>query len=195
MTGYNFTDQVRYSLQAAREEAVRLGHEYLGTEHILLGILRCRGSVALDLLASLGLQPDLIRRDLLETLLPGSATVGSGPDLPYTSRAKRVLELAMTEAHQLEHSYVGTEHLLLGLVVEEQGLAARVLTAHNATANRLRAETIRRHAAGQRDGDNAPARIESVTVIIEHSNGHLDAAKFGSTGAAIAFLAETKGAR
>ncbi len=124
MDGYSFTDQVRHALQAAREEAAGLGHYYVGTEHIFLGLLRSRSSLAAAVLTNLGFSSQAIREDVLATLLPGSSQRKGGVDLPYTGRAKKVLELAMAEAHQLKHTYVGTEHLLLGLALEAGGIAA-----------------------------------------------------------------------
>src|SRR5215210_1980595 len=117
MNGYNFTDRVRKVLQMAREEAARLHHEYVGTEDI--------------------------QQKIEETVKKGKAAAAAGPDLPYTSRAKKVLELAMTEARELNHSYVGTEHLLLGLLREEKGIAAQVLTDAGVNLEQSRAETLR----------------------------------------------------
>src|SRR5881296_3027218 len=111
MNGYNFTDRVRKVLQMAREEAARLHHEYVGTEHILLGLIREGEGVAAAVLTNLNVEIE-------ETVKKGKAAAAAGPDLPYTSRAKKVLELAMSEARELNHSYVGTEHLLLGLLRE-----------------------------------------------------------------------------
>ena len=128
MNGYNFTDRVRKVLQMAREEAARLHHEYVGTEHILLGLIREGEGVAAAVLTNLNVDLEDIQQKIEETVKKGKAAAAAGPDLPYTSRAKKVLELAMTEARELNHSYVGTEHLLLGLLREEKGIAAQVLT-------------------------------------------------------------------
>src|ERR1051326_2751156 len=128
MNGYNFTDRVRKVLQMAREEAARLHHEYVGTEHILLGLIREGEGVAAAVLTNLNVDLEEIQQKIEETVKKGKAPAAAGPDLPYTSRAKKVLELAMSEARELNHSYVGTEHLLLGLLREEKGIAAQVLT-------------------------------------------------------------------
>jgi len=113
----------------AREEAARLHHEYVGTEHILLGLIREGEGVAAAVLTNLNVDLDEIQQKIEETVKKGKAPASAGPpDLPYTSRAKKVLELAMSEARELNHSYVGTEHLLLGLLREEKGIAAQVLT-------------------------------------------------------------------
>src|SRR5918997_1019438 len=143
MNGYNFTDRVRKVLQIAREEAARLHHEYVGTEHILLGLIREGEGVAAAVLTNLNVDLEDIQQKIEETVKKGKAAAAAGPDLPYTSRAKKVLELAMTEARELNHSYVGTEHLLLGLLREEKGIAAQVLTDAGVNLEQSRAETLR----------------------------------------------------
>ncbi len=143
MNGYNFTDRVRKVLQMAREEASRLHHEYVGTEHILLGLIREGEGVAAAVLTNLHVDLDDIQQKIEETVKKGKAPAPEGPDLPYTSRAKKVLELAMSEARELNHSYVGTEHLLLGLLREEKGIAAQVLADSGISLEQARAETLR----------------------------------------------------
>src|SRR5919199_3673786 len=143
MNGYNFTDRVRKVLQMAREEAARLHHEYVGTEHILLGLIREGEGVAAAVLTNLNVDLEDIQQKIEETVKKGKAAAAAGPDLPYTSHAKKVLELAMTEARELNHSYVGTEHLLLGLLREEKGIAAQVLTDAGVNLEQSRAETLR----------------------------------------------------
>src|SRR2546430_2419612 len=143
MNGDNFTDRVRKVLQMAREEAARLHHEYVGTEHILLGLIREGEGVAAAVLTNLNVDLEEIQQKIEETVKKGKAAAAAGPDLPYTSRAKKVLELAMSEARELNHSYVGTEHLLLGLLREEKGIAAQGLTDAGVNLEQARAETLR----------------------------------------------------
>ena len=143
MNGYNFTERVRKVLQMAREEAQRLHHEYVGTEHILLGLIREGEGVAAAVLQNLSVDLDDIQQKIEETVKKGKSAQATAPDLPYTSRAKKVLELAMSEARELSHSYVGTEHLLLGLLREEKGIAAQVLTDAGVNLDAARAETLR----------------------------------------------------
>ncbi|MES3033140.1 MAG: ATP-dependent Clp protease ATP-binding subunit [Gemmatimonadota bacterium] len=143
MNGYNFTERVRKVLAMAREEAARLHHEYVGTEHILLGLIREGEGVAAAVLQSLNVDLDEIQQKIEDTVKKGKAAQATGPDLPYTSRAKKVLELAMSEARELNHSYVGTEHLLLGLLREEKGIAAQVLTDSGVNLDAARTETLR----------------------------------------------------
>jgi ATP-dependent Clp protease ATP-binding subunit ClpC len=164
MNGYNFTERVRKVLAMAREEAARLHHEYVGTEHILLGLIREGEGVAATVLQNLSVELDDIQQKIEETVKKGKAGQTTGPDLPYTSRAKKVLELAMSEARELNHSYVGTEHLLLGLLREEKGIAAQVLTDAGVNLDAARAETLRilgtempqGGAQGQQGGGAAP---------------------------------------
>jgi len=143
MNGYNFTERVRKVLAMAREEAARLHHEYVGTEHILLGLIREGEGVAAAVLQNLNVDLDEIQQKIEEMVKKGKAAQATGPDLPYTSRAKKVLELAMGEARELNHSYVGTEHLLLGLLREEKGIAAQVLADAGVNLDTARAETLR----------------------------------------------------
>ncbi len=174
MNGYNFTDRVRKVLQMAREEAARLHHEYVGTEHILLGLIREGEGVAAAVLTNLNVDLDEIQQKIEETVKKGKAPAPAGPDLPYTSRAKKVLELAMTEARELNHSYVGTEHLLLGLLREEKGIAAQVLADAGVSLEQARAETLRLlgsdlPAGGKGAGASAPrSEKKSKTPALDH---------------------------
>jgi ATP-dependent Clp protease ATP-binding subunit ClpC len=139
---YNFTDRVRKVLAMAREEAIRLQHDYVGTEHILLGLIREGEGVAAAVLTNLAVDLDQVHERVEESVRKGKATIALG-ELPYTSRAKKVLEFAMAEAREFNHSYVGTEHLLLGLLREEKGIAAQVLNSLGVTLEEARAETLK----------------------------------------------------
>ena len=139
---YNFTDRVRKVLAMAREEAIRLQHDYVGTEHILLGLIREGEGVAAAVLQNLSVDLEQIHERVEESVRKGKATIALG-ELPYTSRAKKVLEFAMAEAREFNHSYVGTEHLLLGLLREEKGIAAQVLNSLGVTLDEARGETLK----------------------------------------------------
>ncbi|MFQ5889890.1 MAG: ATP-dependent Clp protease ATP-binding subunit [Gemmatimonadota bacterium] len=139
---YNFTDRVRKVLAMAREEAIRLQHDYVGTEHILLGLIREGDGVAAEVLKNLSADLDDLLRMVEDNVRRGKSTTPIG-ELPYTTRAKKVLEYAMAEARELNHSYVGTEHLLLGLLREEKGLAAKVLGELGIGLDEARAETLK----------------------------------------------------
>ena len=120
-----FTDQARRVVVVAQEESRKLGHDYIGTEHILLGILGAGESVAVQALASLGVSLEAAREQVEEIVGRGSHQVSG--HIPFTPRAKKVLELSLREAIQLGHNYIGTEHILLGLIREGEGVAAQVL--------------------------------------------------------------------
>ena len=138
---YNFTDRVRKVLSLAKEEAVRLLHDYVGTEHILLGLIHEGGGVASAVLERLGADSDEIHQSLQEYIKKGD-TAPSADDLPYTSRSKKVLDLAMGQAAEMNHSYVGTEHLLMGLVLEDKGIAGQVLQRSGLRADQTKKEIL-----------------------------------------------------
>jgi ATP-dependent Clp protease ATP-binding subunit ClpC len=139
---YNFTDRVRKVLAMAREETIRLEHDYIGTEHILLGLIREGEGVAAAVLTNLSVDLEQVQERVEESVRRGKATIALG-ELPYTSRAKKVLEFAMAEARDFGHSYVGTEHLLLGLLREEKGIAAEVLGQLGVSLEDARRETAK----------------------------------------------------
>jgi ATP-dependent Clp protease ATP-binding subunit ClpC len=135
-----FTDRARRVLVLAQEEACNLNHNFVGTEHILLGLIHEGEGVAAKALESLGISLEAVREKVEETIGPaGSANTGSPP---LTPRAKKVLELSLREALQLGHNYIGTEHMLLGLVREGEGVAAQVLVSLGADLSRVRQQVI-----------------------------------------------------
>ena len=115
-----FTERARKVILLAKEEAKRFNHDYIGTEHILLGLIREGEGVAAAVLQKLGLSPEKIRLEVEKLVQSGPSTMVSG-DIPFTPKAKKVIELAMEEARSLGHNYIGTEHLLLGLIREGEG--------------------------------------------------------------------------
>src|SRR5690348_1786826 len=151
MNGYNFTERVRRVLANSRTAATNLHHQYVGTEHILIGIAEESEGVSAAVIEHLGVDRDAILARVKEVVTPGTDTpVGprgqmftphSLSELPYTSRAKKVLELSMAEARMLHHSYVGTEHLLLGLIAEDKGIGAQVLKDAGVTLEKAREQT------------------------------------------------------
>jgi DNA-binding transcriptional regulator YhcF (GntR family) len=142
---YDFTDRVRKVLAMAREEAIRLEHDYVGTEHILLGLLREGEGVAALVLAHLSVDSKEVKAGVEGVVERGKRKrpVLALGDLPYSSGAKRVLEGAMAAARELDHAHVGTEHILLGLLWERTGIAAQVLNARGLTYEKAREETRR----------------------------------------------------
>ncbi len=135
-----FTDKARRVVVLAQEEAKLLNHNYIGTEHILLGLIHEGEGVAAKALEALGINLEQVREQVQEIIGQG-AQAPSG-HIPFTPRAKKVLELSLREALQLGHSYIGTEHLLLGLIREGEGVAAQVLTKLGADTNKVRQQVI-----------------------------------------------------
>ena len=135
-----FTDRARRVVVLAQEEARMLNHNYIGTEHILLGLIHEGEGVAAKSLESLGISLEGVRSQVEEIIGQGQQAP-SGP-IPFTPRAKRVLELCQEAAKELRHNYIGTEHLLLGLIREEQGLAASVLKELGLVLEEVRAEVL-----------------------------------------------------
>src|SRR5690349_5814969 len=135
-----FTDRARRVVVLAQEEARLLNHNYIGTEHILLGLIHEGEGVAAKALESLGISLEAVRSQVEEIIGQG----GSSPSghIPFTPRAKKVLELSLREALQLGHNYIGTEHILLGLIREGEGVAAQVLVKLGADLSRVRQQVI-----------------------------------------------------
>ena len=123
-----FTDRARRVVVLAQDEARRLDHDYIGTEHLLLGLLHEGQGVAAQALDGLGVDLAEVRRRVEEII--GRGQHAPSGHIPFTPRAKKVLELSLREALDLGHDYIGTEHILLGIVREGQGVAAQVLAAH-----------------------------------------------------------------
>jgi ATP-dependent Clp protease ATP-binding subunit ClpC len=137
-----FTPQARQVVVLAQDDARILDHNYKGSEHILLGLLREEEGIGGRVLESLGIAADPVRAQVLEICPPGQVIASSG-QLPFTPRSKKVLELTTSEALSLGHNYIGTEHIQLGLVRENGGVAARVLLDLGADAEKIRNEVIR----------------------------------------------------
>jgi len=135
-----FTDRARRVVVLAQEEARMLHHNYIGTEHILLGLIHEGEGVAAKALESLGISLDAVRQQVEEII--GQGQQAPSGHIPFTPRAKKVLELTRREAEQLGHNYIGTEHILLGLIREGNGVAAQVLVMLGADLNRVRLTVI-----------------------------------------------------
>ncbi|MBU2257682.1 MAG: AAA family ATPase, partial [Candidatus Omnitrophica bacterium] len=132
-----FTERARKVIILAKEEARRFNHDYIGTEHILLGLIREGEGVAATVLEKLGISLENIRLEVEKLVQPGPTTQIIG-DIPFTPRAKKALELAAEEARALGHNYIGTEHLLLGLIREEEGVASQVMLNLGVDLNTVR---------------------------------------------------------
>lgn len=198
MKGYNFTDRLKKALAMARAETARMQHEYVGTEHLLLGLIREGEGDGMAVLKALHIDPREVRRRLEAVLEKRRAS--TRPDLPYTSRARKVLDLAMNEARTLGHSYLGTHHLLAGLVREEKGIAAQVLRGLGAELDAVRRETselLSASSEGEKEGRSAETprglaspRIGQIsfTVQVEDERGVLVSARFDHAATAIKYI-------
>src|SRR3977135_2956582 len=142
-----FTDRARRVVGLAQEEASMLNHKYIATEHILLGLIHEGEGVAAKALESLGISLEGVRQQVEEII--GQGQQAPSGHIPFTPRAKKVLELSLREALQLGHNYIGTEHILLGLIREGEGVAAQVLVKLGADLNRVRQQVMQLVSGGQ----------------------------------------------
>jgi hypothetical protein len=138
-----FSERVRHVLGNSADTARSRGHDYIGTEHVLLALLAEGEGVACALLDCLAVDRTALATQIEGAIKAGSSAPSANADLPYTSRTKRVLELSVAAAHELHHKYVGTEHLLLGLLREGKGIGAQILHRAGVTGDGVRAEIIR----------------------------------------------------
>ena len=160
-----FTDRAKKVMNLARQEAQRFNHEYLGTEHILLGLVQEGSGVAANVLRNMGIDLNKIRVEVEKIVKTGPSHTPMG-QLPFTPRAKKVLELSMEEAQNLGHNYIGTEHLLLGLIKENEGIAAQVLMNLSIKLEDVREEVLDFLGADTSDEEDEEAAVG------EESPGH-----------------------
>ncbi len=154
-----FTDRARRVLVLAQEEARLLHHGFIGTEHILLGLIHEGEGVAAQALEELGISLEDVRRRVEEMIGAGATSETGAP--PFTPRAKKVLELSLREALQLGHTYIGTEHILLGLVREGEGVAAQVLIGSGVELATVRQQVVRLLSGNQAPGHESHSRSEA----------------------------------
>lgn len=161
-----FTKKARRVLQLAQEEAQRLNHNYIGTEHLLVGLVREENGVASKVLTELGVDPNQVLRSVEKTVGRGDRPPFGKPTL--APRTKRVIELAVDEARLMGHHYISTEHLLLGLVREGEGIAVNVLRGLGVSLERVRTQTARSILQAPKETDEAGAKKESDTPLVDH---------------------------
>jgi hypothetical protein len=170
-----FTDRARRVVVLAQEEARLLNHNHIGTEHILLGLVHEGEGVAYLALTELGISLEAVRAQVEAEI--GQGSEAPGRHIPFTPRAKKVLELSLREALQLGHNYIGTEHILLGLIREGEGVAARVLVGLGAGLDRVRGQVVQvlasASAAQAEQVAAGPSRIrqEAVTAMVAGGPG------------------------
>jgi len=179
-----FTDRARRVVVLAQEEARMLNHNYIGTEHILLGLIHEGEGVAAKALESLGISLDAVRQQVQEII--GQGQQAPSGHIPFTPRAKKVLELSLREALQLGHNYIGTEHILLGLIREGEGVAAQVLVKLGADLNRVRQQVIQllsgyqgKEPAGAGVGPSAEGTPAGSLVLDQFGRNLTQAAREG----------------
>ena len=161
-----FTERAKHVVSAAREEATRLNSEYVRTEHILLGLCREPEGIAARALENLGVDIEALALEIEQQCQRGTANV-QGEEIAFTPRAKKVLELAVDEARRFNHSYIGTEHILLGLIKEGEGIAAKVLQDMKIDLGRVQAEVIRLLGDQSRTGQQAASGKKSQTPALD----------------------------
>ena len=165
-----FTDRARKVMQLANQEAQRFNHEYIGTEHILLGLVKEGSGVAANVLKNLDVDLRKIRLEVEKLVQSGPEMVTIGK-LPQTPRAKKVIEYSMEEARNLNHNYVGTEHILLGLLREQEGVAAQVLMNLGLKLDDVREEVLNLLGHGMESGDGERGRSDSGSAAGSSSGG------------------------
>src|SRR5205809_3114408 len=170
-----FTDRARRVVVLAQEEARMLNHNYIGTEHILLGLIHEGEGVAAKALESLGISLEAVRSLVVEIIGQGQAAPTG--HIPFTPRAKKVLELSLREALQLGHNYIGTEHILLGLIREGEGVAAQVLQKLGADLNRVRQTVIQLllgyTGKGEQAGGGSSESAPSTSLVLDQFGRNL----------------------
>ncbi len=162
-----FTQRAQKVLQLAQEEAIRMKHESIGTEHILLGLVREGGGIAAKALEAIDVSPETIEEGV--TKLVGTGTKDVGPIVHYTPRAKKVIELSVDESRRLTHTYIGTEHILLALIREGEGVAARVLSNSGVSLNKARQQVLL--LLGTTEGQTGNATNGSATAATPTLDG------------------------
>ena len=169
-----FTDRVKKVMQLAREESVRLGSDYVGTEHLLLGLIREGDGVAINVIRSLNVDLEELAKEVERSVTTSGGMMTIGQMIPFTPRAKKVLEVAAQEARAMGHRYIGTEHLLLALVKDDDSVAANVLTALNIEYDRVKEEVEKVLNPGSSEGSEEQGtpgpegKKKSKTPFLDH---------------------------
>lgn len=175
-----FTERARQIVVLAQEEARELKHGYVGTEHLLLGLLREQEGMAARVLASLDVTVEEVRAQVVRIVGVGDADAPTG-QLPFTPRTRKVLDLALREALSLGHNYIGTEHVLLGIVRENGGVAIRILNDADADANKIRDEIMRMLVGpGREQPTQQQPKPDRIIVRIAEGDGPPDGYRVGT---------------
>ena len=161
-----FTDRVKKVMQIAREESIRLGNDYVGTEHLLLGLIKEGDGVAVAVLRSMGVEMDELSTSIEKAITSAGGMMTIGQLLPFTPRAKKVLEIAANEARSMSHKYIGTEHLLLALMKDTESAAANALVSAGLEYEKVKEEISKVLSGGESDGGSA--KEKSKTPFLDH---------------------------
>jgi ATP-dependent Clp protease ATP-binding subunit ClpC len=167
-----FTDRVKKVMQIAREESIRLGNDYVGTEHLLLGLIKEGDGVAVAVMRSMGIDLDELSTNIEKTITSSGGMMTIGQMLPFTPRAKKVLEIAANEARSMSHKYIGTEHLLLALMKDTESAAANALASAGLEYDKVKEEINRVLRGGESPG---AAKEKSKTPFLDHFGRDLTA--------------------
>ena len=170
-----FTDRVKKVMQIAREESVRLGNDYVGTEHLLLGLIKEGDGVAVAVMRGMGIDLEDLTANIERTITSVGGMMMVGQMLPFTPRAKKVLEIAANEARSMSHKYIGTEHLLLALMKDTESAAANALAAAGLEYDRVKEEIGHVLKGGEVSGAPATAKEKSKTPMLDHFGRDLTA--------------------
>ncbi len=192
MEGYTFTEGVRHTLARALHEAAGLGQPSVGCEHVLLGLVRTMDGVAAAALKKFQVDPSTVEREVLRRVERGSASPIGEKGLPFTSRAKRVIELSMAAARDLDHIYVGQEHILLGLIREGESIAAQSLAALGVTLDGTVSEI--RRLLGEATGSEWVSELGALTRQLADSLAEVKSPRTPED-LLLAVLADNSGAR
>jgi len=165
-----FTERARQVVVLAQEESRLLRHNYIGTEHLLLGLLREEEGIAARVLEELGVTLEAVRSQVERIVGLGDEVVATG-QIPFTPRAKKVLELGLREAVSYKHNYIGTEHILLGVVREGEGVAMRILQELGADEERVRAAVIRLLSGPRGEYEHAVDTFATAEALVEAWEG------------------------
>ncbi|MBI4728509.1 MAG: hypothetical protein HY775_03290 [Acidobacteria bacterium] len=157
-----FTDRAGQVVLHAQEESRLLRHDHIGTEHVLLGLIRETQGIGAKVLASMGATPDRIRSEVLSMVAPGEK--GQSGHIPFTRRAKKVMEQSLRQALKLGHNYIGTEHILLGLLAEGEGVAPQALARLGVTYEKAREKVVQALSAGLGEASVAVGQTHAVVA-------------------------------
>jgi ATP-dependent Clp protease ATP-binding subunit ClpC len=164
-----FTDRVKKVMQLAREESVRLGNDYVGTEHLLMGLVREGEGVAVVVLKNLGVELEELATNIEKSITTSGGMMTIGQMIPFTPRAKKVLEISAQEARTMGHKYIGTEHLLLALMKDNESAASNALGSIGVDYDRVKEEIVRVLRGGESTGsESAASKKKSKTVFLDH---------------------------